>query len=251
MKIKFLCSSSSGNATLITGVNENIMIDAGPSYKTLKEANGGLDLSVQALFITHEHGDHIKGAGVLGRKTDCAIYIPEKCYLEKIDLFDSCNIQFVEGGDEIDLEEFTVKAFSTRHDSVDSVGYIITEKSTGKKFAFLTDTGVITALIREHVKDCHIYFIESDYDEEELEKNAEYSDELKTRISSPYGHLSNQESLKYISSLNFDMTDLIVMGHLSKNTNSPFILSSRIDQILDKKWKDKIYIVENVKEFDI
>ncbi len=251
MKVKFLCSGSEGNATLITGKKETIMIDAGPSYKTLKKTNNDQDLVLDYLFITHEHSDHIKGAGIVGRKTNCIIYIPEKCYDEKIDLFNDCHVEFIEGGETVDLMEFTVKAFSTRHDSVDAVGYIVTEKSTNKKFAFLTDTGVITALIKDHVKDCNVFFIESDYDEEELEKNAEYSGELKERIKSPYGHLSNQESLKFISSLSPTNISWVALGHLSKKTNSPEILQERIKELTVKDWFDKIIIINESKELDV
>lgn len=251
MKIKFLCSGSDGNSTLITGKKETIMIDAGPSYKTLKEVNGGQDIILNYLFITHEHSDHIKSAGVVGRKTGCVIYIPEKCYDSKIDLFDNCHVEFIEGGDEVDLTEFKVKAFSTRHDSVDAVGYVITEKMSNKKFAFLTDTGVITSLIKYNIQGCDAYFIESDYDLEELEKNAEYSDELKERIKSPYGHLSNQEALKFISSISIDSTKWIALGHLSKNTNSPEVLEERIKELIGESWLEKIAIIKESKELEI
>lgn len=251
MKIKPLFSSSSGNCMIIESDNTKIMIDAGVSFKKIKEAYGS-DLDLKALFITHSHYDHINAAGVVGRTTGCDIYIPEKCYEEKQKYFPDCKITTIQGGWSQEIGEFFIEAFSTRHDTPDSVGYIITEISTKKKFGFITDTGIITILMRKALQNCDAYFIESDYDEEGLEKCSEYDDYLKDRIRSPLGHLSNQETIKFINEhVDKEKVKFIFLGHLSKNTNSPEILKGRLNESFDSDFIKKIYIIKEPLELEL
>ena len=244
MTINILFSSSSGNCTIINYKDTNIMIDAGVSYKDIKKSHPK-DLNLNALFITHEHSDHISRAGVVARAENCPVYLPLKSYEAKIDLFKNCEIYNIEGGESVIINDLEIKAFSTMHDSLASVGYIITEIDTKKKFAFLTDTGGITKVIKEALFGCNAYFIESDYDEDELEKYADYDDFLKDRIRSPYGHLSNQNTVSFINN-NIDLinTNFIILGHLSKNTNSPDILKSRIEYTIPKNHWSRIHIAD-------
>jgi phosphoribosyl 1,2-cyclic phosphodiesterase len=251
MKIKLLYSSSSGNSAIIESGSTAIMMDAGISYKKIKEAYGD-DPKLNAILISHEHGDHIGSAGIVSRKTGAPVYLPQKSFEKKQTLFDDCVVNFLEGGETVEIGDFSISAFSTRHDSVASNGYVFTEKATMKKFGFLTDTGGITKLMRDSLQGCNGYFIESDYDEEELEKCAEYDDILKERIRSPYGHLSNQQSLEYVNTyLNLDTIEFIAFGHLSKNTNSPEIMRSRIEHVIPKKYWDKLNIINQTTEFEI
>jgi phosphoribosyl 1,2-cyclic phosphodiesterase len=210
--------------------NTKIMIDAGLSYKKMCE-HYGEEIIPEALFISHEHADHISGAGILGRKTGCPIYLAEPCYKAKQEhdekFFKGCEIKFISGGD----------------DSAASVGFIVTELSTNKKFGFLTDTGLITPLIRSQLDGCDAYFLECDYDTESLEKYAEYDEFLKDRIKSPIGHLSNQQSLEYIHTyLNLEKVAWIILGHLSQNTNSPELLKEQCESKLPKKYWNKVHI---------
>jgi len=243
MKIKLLYSSSSGNSTIIETDNTLLMMDAGISYKKIKKAYGS-DPKLDAIFISHEHSDHVGSVGIIARKTGCPIYIPQKSYEAKINLFNNCIVNYIEGGQTVEIGDFTISAFSTKHDSLASVGYVFTEKSTNKKFGFLTDTGGITKLIEKSLSDCNAYFIESDYDEEELEKYAGYDDYLKERIRSPYGHLSNQQALDFVTTkLNLNSVEVIVFGHLSKNTNTPEKLRERIESTIPKQFWDKLKII--------
>jgi phosphoribosyl 1,2-cyclic phosphodiesterase len=251
MKIKFLYSSSAGNSTIIESGDTIVMLDAGVSYKKVKEAFGD-DPKLDAIFISHEHGDHVNSAGIIARKTNAPVYIPEKSYAVREKLFEKCAVSFIEGGDSVEVGNLKVTAFSTRHDSQASNGYIFTELDTLKKFAFLTDTGGITKLMRDSLAGCNAYFIESDYDEEELEKCAEYDDFLKERIRSPYGHLSNQQALEYVNTyLDFDAIDFIAFGHLSSNTNSPEIMQKRIEYKIPKKHWSKLKIVTTTETYEV
>ncbi len=242
MVIHPLFSSSSGNSLLVIGDKETIMIDCGVTYKKIKEIYSDID-KVDKLFITHSHQDHISGAGVIGRKFKCDIYLSEFAYETKKSLFNNCKINIIKGGDEILTKEFKIFSFSTKHDSHDSLGFKITELSSNDKFAFVTDTGIITKLIKTSIADANIYFFESDYDEELILTYDGYDDILKERIRSPLGHLSNQQTLEYIKTLDIENTKLILLGHLSRNTNSPDQLQKRIKELLPETYYEKIKII--------
>lgn len=224
MIIRYLYSSSSGNATLIFDDKTTIIIDAGVSYKKLIEANNDEDFKLDAIFVTHEHSDHVSGLGVLGRKAKVPIFIPEKSYEKIKKTLKGCKINFIKGGETYTVGSLEVSAFSTRHDSLESVGYTV--QSDSGKYGHVTDTGVMTALVTDAIKGCNGLFIESDYDFYELDKYEEYDDMLKARIQSNTGHLSNQQVVKYlIKEANFDELNWVMLGHLSPRTNSPDILN--------------------------
>jgi phosphoribosyl 1,2-cyclic phosphodiesterase len=251
MKIHSIASSSSGNATRIYNDSSSFLIDCGISKKQLY-SNEKFD--VDAIFITHEHSDHIKGVNVLYNATGCKVYVYESVYNNKIDKFnniDKEDLIFINAGEEIILNDFVIKPFSTRHDVENSVGFVITETPTNKKFGFLTDSGSITKLIKTELENCDGLFIESDYDEDELEKFADYSIELKTRIKSPWGHLSNKQAMDYIKE-NVDINNIkfILVGHLSPRTNSPDIVMSYINEYFPDN-KNKFIICPTESELEL
>jgi len=190
-------SSSSGNSTLIYNEESQIIIDAGVSFKRIKET-ASIELNPEAIFITHEHVDHVRGAGVLGRKTLAPIYIPAKSYEHVSHIFNGCDVRFISGGDIIETKGFTIEPFSTRHDAKGSVGFVITDKTNSKKFGMITDTGSVTRLMKLALVGCDAYLIETDYDEQLLTKYEDYDQYLKDRIRGPWGHLGNQQAMDFV-----------------------------------------------------
>lgn len=243
MKVRPLYSSSSGNACKITSENgkTTLLIEAGVSYKKLVEANGE-HLTPDAIFITHSHGDHINGAGVIARKSGAPLYMLREAYVKKERLFSSCDVRHIKHGDEIVVGNFRVSVFDTRHDRP-SVGFIITETTTGKRLAYLTDTGAIGKTVQLAISDCDAYLLETDYDELELEKTAEYDDVLKDRIRSPFGHLGTQQTLDYINEhIDLEKVSWVILGHISTITNSPSLVNARINASIDNKYITKFYL---------
>jgi len=241
MKIRPLHSSSSGNACKVETDNVIILVEAGISYKNLIETDEKLK-QLSAIFITHSHTDHVKGAGIISRKTEAPLYMLKETYQQKADLFRSCKVNFIKHGDKILIDDLEISVFETKHDQP-SVGFIFTELNTNKKFAYLTDTGFIGKSVKNAIKDCNAYLLEADYDEDELEKTAEYDDILKDRIKSPFGHLGTQQTLDYIKeNINLELTDWIILGHLSHVTNSPEMVKARIEKTIDKQYHTKFYL---------
>lgn len=241
MNVRPLYSSSSGNVCKIWTKNTTILIEAGTSYKKMVEANGG-PLSPDAVFITHSHGDHINGAGIIGRKSGAPLYMLRESFVKKKKLFTDCTINLIKHGDRITIGDFTIDVFDTRHDRP-SVGFIIKEIKTGKRFAYVTDTGAIGKLVKNAISECDAYLLETDYDELELEKTSEYDDVLKDRIRSPFGHLGTQQTLDYINvNIDLEKVSWILLGHLSTVTNSPKLVLGRLEKTINKKYKNKFHL---------
>jgi phosphoribosyl 1,2-cyclic phosphodiesterase len=225
MHLVSIGSSSSGNSTLVYNDDTHVLIDSGVPVKTILERTGRK--SFDALFLTHEHSDHVKSAGALHRKTKTPIYVNPLVKEKKptvfgnvaptIDIFDSK--EFVVGS-------MKVRPFSTKHDAVQSLGFVFEDATT--RFGYVTDTGSISKTMRVALEGCKSIMIECDYDEELLAEYEGYTIELKDRIASNFGHLSNQQGLEFIQSLGIDDYKVIVIGHLSERTNSPAKLRERI-----------------------
>ena len=228
MKVHSLFSSSSGNCMKIFTDKATIIIDAGVSYKRVCEANGEPLHDLNALFITHDHGDHVGGAGVMGRKTGAPIYIHEKSYKAREKLFKDCDINFIEPGQSIVIEDLEVIPFSNKHDAQYCVSYVVKDLTTGKKFGYTTDTGMFTPLMKNYLKDCDAYLLEANYDVQMMEDYDEYDQIHKDRVTSPVGHLSNDQCVEFIdNNVDLDKVQFILLGHLSPRTNCPKLIEKQ------------------------
>lgn len=221
-------SSSSGNCTLVYNDDTTILIDAGVPVKQVLEKTARAKFD--ALLITHEHSDHIKSAGALHRKTGTPIYVSPLIKEKKPKVFGTTQ----DTVDITDTQEFTVgsitvKPFSTKHDAIQSLGFILTDKDT--VFGYVTDTGSFSKTMLEALKSCTSLMLECDYDEDLLTQYEGYTQDLKDRIRSNYGHLSNQQALAYLQSSGIDRLKCIVIGHLSERTNSHEKLKERIAEV--------------------
>jgi phosphoribosyl 1,2-cyclic phosphodiesterase len=223
VKVLSIASASSGNATLISNNTTSILLDCGVPVKKILEKTGSK--KVDALLISHEHGDHIKSAGAYGRKTKVPIYVND-LIVQDMPIFKNCNTINITDTSVLTIGSMQIKTFSTKHDARHALGFVFTDNDT--KFCYLTDTGSISKTMREAIKDCNSYFIECDYDEELIQDFPEYSQELKDRITSNFGHLSTQQALDLVESLDIVRVKVILMGHLSSRTNSPEKVKERI-----------------------
>lgn len=229
MKIKFLSlsSGSSGNCYYLGTNQYGILIDAGIGVRTikkyLKEYGLALEL-VRAVFVTHDHADHIKAVGTLGEKYGIPIYATPEihtgisknyCMTEKLS---SASKRYIYKENPIQLEDFTITAFEVPHDGTDNVGYSI--EADGKVFSFLTDLGEITPIAAYYIHQTNYLVIESNYDEEMLKMGA-YPQHLKERISSTNGHMSNRDTAEFLADNMNEHLKNIWLCHLSKDNNHP------------------------------
>ncbi len=221
-----ICSSSTGNCTFIGTKGHGILIDDGCTFSALKSALSMIDTEItdiEAIFITHEHIDHIKGLSVLTKHTNIPIFASagtiaaikanEKNPIsENARLFDILK-------DGYRSAEFKVSAFRTPHDTPESVGYRI--DYNGLKIAVCTDIGTVTDEVEQNLLGSDAVLLESNYDIDMLRRNLNYSPVLKRRIVSDCGHLSNNDAAAFAEKLVKNGTTRLILGHLSRENNTP------------------------------
>ena len=226
MQVFPIVSSSDGNCTFIKTESASLLIDCGISYRQLSKTIGRSQISsLDAVFITHEHFDHIKGLDTLARKEELPVYINPGSYMARTDHFRNIDNRVLIEASEITIGDLTVTPFNVVHDSLNTFGFNLRE-TNGPILCFLTDTGFISDEMKSHIAGADILLIECNYNEEMLRDFPEYPDLLKSRIAET--HLSNRQTLDALEENDLTGFERIIMAHLSPRTNSPQQLSAEI-----------------------
>ncbi len=229
MEVRFLSlgSGSSGNCYYLVTKTCGILIDAGIGIRSIKKVfkDYALNLdTIRAVFVTHDHADHIKAVGHLAKKYNIPIYsTPEVhaginrsyCMTEKLDAAHTC---FIHKGETIGMGDFNITCFEVPHDGTDNVGYSIQVED--KTFSFLTDIGHITETAATYIDRSDYLILEANYDEAML-RMGPYPQYLKERIAGPNGHMSNREMADYLAEHFPAKLKYLWLCHLSKDNNHP------------------------------
>lgn len=207
---------------------------SGKATATLLESVGVDPRDLDAIFITHEHIDHIKGAGILSRRYDIPIYANEETWqaMERaLGAIDSKNIKEFRIEDSFYFKDIFVRPVPIFHDAINPNGYTFqTEQS---KFSLITDTGWVSDSIIESIKDSDVYYLESNHDLDML-KNGPYSWALKQRVLSTKGHLSNENCSKVVETLLKGKGEALILSHLSVENNTPKLAYENMKKTIDK-----------------
>lgn len=239
MSVSFstIASGSSGNSALITTDHTKILIDAGLSGKRIIETLNSFKIAgdtIDALFITHEHIDHIRGVGVLSRKFDIPIYATVGTWEmmeDKVGKISPKNKQFVYAEENCVINDISLCPFTIPHDAAEPVGYSI--KAENHKITIATDLGHITENIKERVFDSELLLLEANHDEQML-KNGYYPREVKRRILGKEGHISNHTAGNLLCDIMSEKLKYVFLGHLSKENNHPRLAYHTVEDILQK-----------------
>ena len=236
MKFCSLYSGSSGNSIFIASDNAKLLIDAGLAGKKIDDALkhiGEESSSIDGIFITHEHIDHIKGVGVLSRKYDIPIYANDNTWavMEKnIGKIKEHNIRIMDRRSSITINDLEIRSFNIPHDAIAPVGYTVSY--AGKNASVVTDFGVFTEEIRDNIIDSDIILLESNHDVNML-RMGPYPYKLKLRVLGENGHLSNEDcGSAIVSLLKNDKKKQIVLGHLSGTNNHPDLAYQTVVDVL-------------------
>ena len=222
MEVCVFASGSSGNCLLVSDGGTRVLIDAGISLRRIEKALGSVGTSlseIDGVLITHEHSDHISGLEMLGKYGSAPILAPRTVASRLLWRFPQLQekLRVIPVEESFSLGELEIRAFHSSHDTDESVGYRI--RGTGI-YAHLTDTGVVTEEMLRYLRGADTVLLESNHDETML-RFGPYPMQLKNRILSDRGHLSNARCAETARSLAESGTRRIILGHLSKENNTP------------------------------
>lgn len=236
MRFSVLGSGSKGNCIFIESGDTAILIDAGFSGKEIaaRLALIGRHIScLKAVFVTHEHHDHIHGVGVMSRRCRIPVFANQGTYrgagtalakLHRRGEFDT--------GDRTELNGLEIHSFAISHDTADPVGFVVSDGR--ERLGVCTDTGIGSRLISRRLSNCSGLVLEFNHDPDML-KNGPYPQALKQRVKSSQGHLSNGDGADLLASVLHDKLRCVVLAHLSETNNLPEIAYREAERVvLDK-----------------
>jgi len=229
-----LYSGSSGNSIFVASQNTKILVDVGMPGKSIESALKHINQDpsgIDGIFITHEHSDHIKGAGIISRRYDIPIYANENTWeamKTKLGNIKENNIRII-SNNSVDIMDMHIINYNISHDAAAPIGYAI--YSGNKKACIATDLGYFSDVVKNIIKDADVILLESNHDVE-MVKFGPYPYPLKRRILSDVGHLSNDACGQAIVEIMNDKQKQIILGHLSKTNNYPDLAYQTVFNIL-------------------
>ena len=235
MRFITFASGSGGNCTLVQGGGASVLVDAGISLRRIRAALARHGLTaddLDAVVITHDHSDHVCALKTLTKNHAVPVYVPKRTVSHLCGLVPDLEgrLRPLSPGEPITVGELKITAFSTSHDAPGSVGYVL--ESPDGRIGMCTDTGVVTDEMLEALTGCSAALIEANHDRDRLLQGP-YPYPLKRRIRSETGHLSNDESASLACALAAGGAESIVLGHLSRENNTPRLAFDTVREALD------------------
>jgi phosphoribosyl 1,2-cyclic phosphodiesterase len=248
VKIVVLGSGSRGNCTFVQGGRTRILIDAGFSAKEiarrLHEVGERLE-DVDAVLVTHEHSDHVGGAGVLARKHRIPVFCcPET--LREAGL--EGNIPEwvpVTPGAAFEVGDIRVEPFTVPHDASVTLGFRVTAE--GISVGYCTDLGHVTSVVRDRLSGSHVLIVESNHDLDML-RDGEYPWSLKQRVGGRHGHLSNEATATLLSDVVGGDSFAVALAHLSERNNAPSLAALAARDALERSGRDAVRLLVTAQD---
>ncbi len=235
MRVCLLASGSKGNSLLVESGQTRLLVDAGLSARELRNRLAAIDVaaeSLDALLVTHEHGDHVRGLGPLVRQLKLPVYLQTDLAGKLKDVGRAECVSEFEAGKGFVIGDLSVQAFSITHDALAPVGFTL-EGEDGK-VGIATDLGVATRLVKDYLKDCLSLVLETNHDEKLL-RDGPYPWPVKDRIRGNRGHLSNEAGGKLLEDLLWEGLESVFLGHLSDTNNRPELALEVVNRVLDNQ----------------
>lgn len=234
LQVHVVASGSKGNCTIIRSSRSAVIIDAGISCRRITTALKDLEIPkhmVEGIVITHEHSDHIAGVPQMIKQMGLPIITRPNTARRLMDKFSvSAECFQTLGTKEVTIGDMVLHPFSTSHDAVDPIGISCYKGQT--KAALLTDTGMVSKEMLEHLHDTNLLVLEANYDEHML-LYGPYSPELKRRVRSHVGHLCNMTAMKVLAALRRPKGMEVVFAHRSEQNNSLHLVEQLSERLLD------------------
>ena len=247
-----IASGSSGNATYIGDEYSGVLIDCGASTKRIMRTMDTAlpQAKIQAVFVTHEHSDHIASAAILERKLterygkSIPFYMSRGTYFGALENKPQClpkNIHYVVDGDTVEVEQFTVEGFWVPHDVVEPLAFRVTNGDA--RAAVVTDLGHCPMSVLNKLRGVSLLSFEFNHDVDMLNSSTRYPQRTKDRIWGPYGHLSNEQACEALSRIASPMLEHVILAHISENNNSSELALHAAEQALaTHSWSNEIQL---------
>ena len=237
MKAASLGSGSKGNALLVSvrnGLTETtVMFDCGFGIREIQRRLERVHCrpeQVTALIVTHEHGDHARSVLPFARRYHVPVWMSEGTFRAIGKDFSGVDLHFCRDGDSFAVKDLQISAFSVSHDAREPLQFHVTDGIV--KFGMLTDTGQVTASIRDALSGCNALMLECNYDDDMLARSP-YPFIVRRRIGSVYGHLSNRCAADLLSSLDVTRLKQVIGAHLSETNNLPELAFRSLCDVVD------------------
>lgn len=234
MRVAALGSGSSGNSLVVQSGRTTLLVDCGFTMKETIARLSGLGLTpgdIDAVLISHEHGDHTKGAGPLSRKFALPVWCTHGTFHGARDNR-FASVRLFHAHEPFSIGDINVDPFPTPHDAAESCQFVF--EAHNARFANVTDLGACTEHVRDKLKGVNGLVIECNYDNDML-ANGPYPPSLQARIRSGYGHLGNDQAVQLLRYLDHPQLQSILLGHLSEQNNSDAIALATITQGLQAR----------------
>jgi len=243
-----LNSGSNGNCYYVGNQDEAVLIDGGISCRETEKRMKRLGLSmkkVKAIFVTHEHGDHIHGIATLSKKHQLPVYITRETLQHGNIFIREDRIFTFQADTSLPIGNLRVTAFRKLHDASDPYSFMVSSPTVN--VGIFTDIGTPCENVIRYFSRCHAAFLESNYDEDMLE-NGGYPVALKNRIRGGHGHLSNRQALHLFTTYRPSFMSHLFLSHLSRNNNRPKIVKDLFSPVARQT---KIIIASREKETEL
>lgn len=222
MKAAVLASGSSGNCVWVESDGDVVLIDCGltvPGLTRRLDSIGERIEDISAVFITHDHGDHVGSSVALARKRGVPLYATAGTH-SILKRLPSELSHTLKGGDVVETGPFDVRCISVPHDGIESVAYRVTHRASARSIAVVTDLGYVPRRVLDELGGVHFLVAEHNHDERMLVEGP-YPASLKARIKSPLGHLSNDQGAELVANVSHLGLERVVLAHLSETNNTP------------------------------
>ncbi len=248
LEITILASGSAGNSALIRSGNTTLLIDAGLSARRLRERLTACNVRPEALdgiLLTHEHGDHTGALKVLCARAEIPIYANRMTATALGHLATHKNWRYFSSA-AFSIGDLTIESFPVPHDAVEPVGFLVHQGESS--FGLVTDLGHATPAICDRLRQVDALFIETNYDDDLLTRDLRRPWSVKQRILSQHGHLSNNAAAEIVAEVITDRLRRVLIGHLSRDCNTPELATNAITKALAAKGCSDIAVHCNVQD---
>lgn len=236
MRMSVLASGSTGNSIFVASDQGKVLIDVGLTCKRIELLLNDIGESlkdIDAIFITHEHSDHIKGLKVISNRYQIPVYANQKTWemIDKKNILIDPDLRFhINPLEQKDILGMAVTAFNVSHDAIDPQFYTLSQNN--KKISVITDTGYVSDQMKGIIKDSDIFVFESNHDVDML-RMCRYPWHTKQRILSDVGHVSNEDAAHAMKDVITNRTKRIYLSHLSQENNIKDLAHMSVEQVLN------------------